>query len=487
MRRNAQAALIEIAVVGHTNVGKTSLLRTLARQPGFGEVSDRPGTTRHVERIDLRVDGVAAVRFYDTPGLEDAIALQHYWQSLPGSFENPVERVRAFLAGPEAHTSFEQEAKVLRKMLEVDAGIYVIDCRQALLPKYRSEIAMLCACARPLMPVLNFMGAAGSQVQPWRDLLTGFNLHIVMEFDAVAPFAGAEERLFSDLSVLLRERQTELHAVVRFLARQGRERRAAAVTLAARLLVHAAAQRVLVPSSRLQSLEDRRAQATQALRRDSGEAMKACVQAVLAVYGFRLDDADVQMAHWSAGRWEDDLFNAALLHDAGLKLGTGAALGAAVGFAADVAMAGISLGAATALGATLGGVISQGWSQIPRKLGHKWQGIEELTLEDAVLVALAQSLLALIVALERRGHAAQARLNIAAAAAALAADNSQGVAVPDNGECEALRQVVRALAPARGLEPIQAGLAMSGDQGSRRKALTDQVARHLLNALELRV
>ena len=48
---------IAIAVVGHTNAGKTSLLRTLTRRSGFGEVSDRPGTTRHVESIDLRIDG----------------------------------------------------------------------------------------------------------------------------------------------------------------------------------------------------------------------------------------------------------------------------------------------------------------------------------------------------------------------------------------------------------------------------------------------
>ncbi len=483
MKRPEPARLIEIAVVGHTNVGKTSLLRTLARQQSFGEVSDRPGTTRHVERIDLRVDGAPAVRFYDTPGLEDAVALQHYLQSLPGSFDNPVERVRAFLAGPEAHAAFEQEAKVLRKTLEADAAIYVIDCRQELLPKYRSEIAILCACARPVMPVLNFMAAAGDRVQAWRELLAGFNLHIVMEFDAVAPFVGAEGQLFHDLSVLLRERQDELQAVVGYLARQGRERRAAAITLAARLLVHAAAQRVAVSSTTLQSLEDRRADAMQTLRRGLAEGMQACVQAVLGVYGFRPGDADVQMASWTSGRWENDLFNPELLQDAGRKLGTGAAVGAAVGFAADVALAGMSLGAATALGAAVGGAASQGWSQIPRKLRNKLQGIEELTLEDAVLLALADSLLSLITALERRGHAASARLDIPAAA------SGHPVAIQDATEDEerqALWHVVRSLAPARGLPPAKSASATASDQGARREALIEQVAGTLLDALQLR-
>ena len=187
---------IAIAVVGHTNAGKTSLLRTLTRQGSFGEVSDRPGTTRHVERIDLRIDGRAAVRFFDTPGLEDAVALQHHLRSLPGEFGNPVDRVRAFLAGPEAHAAYEQEAKVLRTMLEVDAAVYVIDCRQDVLPKYRSEIELLCACARPVMPVLNFIAASAERADAWRELLTGFNLHVWMQFDAVAPFVGAERQLF---------------------------------------------------------------------------------------------------------------------------------------------------------------------------------------------------------------------------------------------------------------------------------------------------
>ena len=58
---------LKLAVVGHTNVGKTSLLRTLTRDVGFGEVSHRPSTTRHVEGARLSVDGQALLELYDTP------------------------------------------------------------------------------------------------------------------------------------------------------------------------------------------------------------------------------------------------------------------------------------------------------------------------------------------------------------------------------------------------------------------------------------
>ena len=61
--------LLHIVVAGHTNAGKTSLLRTLTRQRDFGAVSENPGTTRATQAATLRVDGHAAVRFLDTPGL----------------------------------------------------------------------------------------------------------------------------------------------------------------------------------------------------------------------------------------------------------------------------------------------------------------------------------------------------------------------------------------------------------------------------------
>ena len=111
--------ILRVAVVGHTNTGKTSLLRTLARDVAFGQVSDSAGTTRHVEGLRLIADGQPAVELFDTPGMEDAIALLEFVDalSMPGERLDGPERVARFLATPEAHARFEQEAKVLRQML----------------------------------------------------------------------------------------------------------------------------------------------------------------------------------------------------------------------------------------------------------------------------------------------------------------------------------------------------------------------------------
>ena len=193
---------LRIAIVGHTNAGKTSLLRTLTRQVDFGEVSDRPGTTRHAEAIDLRLDGAVAVRFIDTPGLEDSVALLEYLNTLEA--DSRPERVRAFLRGPEASRSFEQEAKVLRALIEqADAAMIVIDTREPVLPKYRAEIEILSWCAKPIMPVLNFVRYVGTRLDDWHQALLESGLHARVEFDVVAPFNGSERQLYSDLATLL--------------------------------------------------------------------------------------------------------------------------------------------------------------------------------------------------------------------------------------------------------------------------------------------
>ena len=156
---------LKLAVVGHTNVGKTSLLRTLTRDVGFGAISHRPSTTQHVEGARLSVDGEALIELYDTPGFEDAVALYDYLEQLPRQGErlDGPEQVQRFLHSSEAGQRFEQEAKVLRQLLQSDAGLYVIDAREPVLAKYRDELAILAMCGKPLLPVPNNVKPNGAK------------------------------------------------------------------------------------------------------------------------------------------------------------------------------------------------------------------------------------------------------------------------------------------------------------------------------------
>jgi GTP-binding protein len=54
----------EIAFLGRSNVGKSSLLNRLAHQPGLAFTSSRPGCTRLINFFDIDTE----VRFVDLPG-----------------------------------------------------------------------------------------------------------------------------------------------------------------------------------------------------------------------------------------------------------------------------------------------------------------------------------------------------------------------------------------------------------------------------------
>ena len=422
---------IAIAVVGHTNAGKTSLLRTLTRRRRFGEVSPRPGTTRHVEAVDLVVDGSAALRWLDTPGLEDPIGLRDALGPLRADM-TPPQRIRAFLATRAAQEAFEQEAKVLRTLLEIDAALFVIDCREPVVAKFRSEVEILASCGKPVLPVLNFVLDPQSREAAWSALLADFALHAQVRFDAVAPFDDGQAQLYASLQALLPQRQAALRAVTAFLDREREARDEAALRLIADALLALAAMRVTLSRDEL-AAPPRKRQIVEAFRAEVLQRARRAVQDLLEIHAFARDDAELAMLPWLDGRWATDLFHPETLRDAGVRLGKGAAIGAGIGLAADVALAGLSLGAAAALGATLGGAASQGFGTLGRRLANALQGREALSLEDTVVLVVAQRLLGLHRALCARGHAADDRVDL------------ERAALP----AEQFQPVLRALQPAR--------------------------------------
>ncbi|WP_346833148.1 GTPase/DUF3482 domain-containing protein [Pseudomonas abietaniphila] len=393
---------LKLAVVGHTNVGKTSLLRTLTRDVGFGEVSHRPSTTRHVEGARLSVDGEALLELYDTPGLEDAIALLDFLERLdrPGERLDGPARLARFLEGSEARQRFEQEAKVLRQLLASDAGLYVIDAREPVLAKYRDELAVLASCGKPLLPVLNFVSSSRHREPDWREALARLGLHALVRFDSVAPPEDGERRLYESLALLLENSRGQLERLIADQQAQREVRRHSAARLIAELLLDCAACRrsVATTSDQVQSAIDD-------VRKAVRHREQRCVEALLKLYAFRREDASASDLPLLDGRWGDDLFNPETLKLLGVRVGGGIAAGAAAGAGVDLLVGGITLGAAALVGAIAGGALQTARSYGGRLLG-KLKGQRELTVDDAVLRLLALRQRQLLIALEARGHAA---------------------------------------------------------------------------------
>lgn len=195
---------LNLAVVGHTNTGKTSLMRTLLRDVHFGEVKDEAGTTRHVEQATIRLNHTDLVHLFDTPGLEDATGLLEWLENNTPARADGIERLETFLSSELAQNDFSQEAKVIRQVLNSNMSIYVIDAREPILAKYKDELTLLSWCARPLMPVFNFI--AKQDLKEWSDMLARRGLHVHVGFDTVAFDFEGEMRLWDNLSTMLPNR-----------------------------------------------------------------------------------------------------------------------------------------------------------------------------------------------------------------------------------------------------------------------------------------
>jgi hypothetical protein len=399
---NSKESLLRIAVVGHTNTGKTSLLRTLTRDVRFGQVSPNPSTTRHVESARLLLDGRPVLELLDTPGMEDSVSLLEFLEHLaPGERLDGPSRIQRFLETPEAKARFEQEAKVLRQMLQSDAAFYVVDARDPVLAKHRDELEVLGSCGIPLLPLLNFVSDPEAKQEPWREALARTGLHAIISFDTVAPARDGERLLYEKLATVLDSHRTTLQGLIRSHEEDARQRHAAALALLAELLVDIAACRVAAtpePESALKAT-------IAGMNRRVREREQQCVSALLSLYSFLPEDLNPEQLPLIDGRWQDDLFDPDTLQAMGVKVGSGAAAGAAAGFGIDLMVGGISLGAAAAIGALAGG----GWQTL-RHYGERLLGLvsgeQSLRIDDSILRLLATRQLQLIHALEHRGHAA---------------------------------------------------------------------------------
>ncbi len=397
---------LKIAVVGHTNTGKTSLLRTLTRDRLFGEVDDAPGTTRHVQSASVTLDGQTALLWYDTPGLEDSVSLRDHVENISDPLQriDHHDRIERFLADPAAQMSFEQEHRVLTQVMQSDALLYVVDARDQVLAKHRDELFLLQACARPVLPVLNFVASAEADIKPWVQMFARQAMHIYVQFDSISPPVNGQQMMYDTLGQLLVQHQPLFKALSASVAQERRNRIMAALESLSCLCTSVASLSRMVKDK---ATEIDTAVSEQ--QHDVRQQEKAFVEQVLDLYEFDPQDYLLGTDGWQAGQWQADVFSEQTLANLGIKLGTGAAVGAAAGAVVDILSAGLSLGTGTLIGAAAGSA----WQSVDRfgkDVAAKWRGQRSLMVSDAVVLAIATRNIRLIAALEQRGHASKQRV-----------------------------------------------------------------------------
>lgn len=408
MHRSTHPA-INVAVVGHTNTGKTSLLRTLLRDDRFGEIEDLAGTTRYVEKSTIFCGDDAVLDLFDTPGFEDSSALLQALDELSKTLHArmPADLLREFISQADASPDFEQEIKVLRQAMNSDVLLYIIDVREPLLGKYRDEVEILSKAGKPILPVFNFIAGNQASLTRWREQMTQFNLHAALEFDTVAFDFESEKRLYQKLQSLLEAQYDSLQSLIDYRQEIWKN------------LNHAAAQRIFLLISEVacyrREVDEKRSVSevdVTSLQEFVRSAEQRAVRDLLTMFMFTQTDIDIQQLAVRDGQWTLDIFSVHTLKDFGLNTGATALKGAAAGAGIDLMVGGLSLGAATLLGAAVGA----GWATVRRyqqELKAAWRGHKWLCVDDNTVSLLYLRQRKLLHTLTQRGHAAQNGLQLA--------------------------------------------------------------------------
>lgn len=386
---------LKLAVVGHTNTGKTSILRTLLRDKYFGEVKNAPATTRHVERavISHSETEQALVSLFDTPGLEDASGVMDWLEDNTASRRDGIERLEQFLANvPTMDEDYSQEAKVIKQLLGSDMAIYVVDAREPVLARYKDELTILSWAAIPIMPVFNFINTHDTHIKDWQTMLARRNLHVATQFDSVAFEFEDEIKLWDNLATMLTDANILEQLISMRQANWATLYEESSVIIADFLLnVSSFVKEIDEEDDPLPTLNEMQ----QAVRQ--GE--RNMQQQLLNLYKFY--DNEVAVTPLVLQEYQQDPFDSEVLKNYGIRTTSGAAAGALVGMGIDAAALGVTLGLGTALGSLAGGLLSN-----TGKIADMITGVKHLYIDPATITLLATRSLVLLNTLRHRGHAA---------------------------------------------------------------------------------
>lgn len=384
-----------IAIVGHTNTGKTSLIRTLTRERNFGEVRDEASTTIDVSAITLSSDSIE-FNYIDTPGLEDAMGILEILDA-----EHPIQqkieettRLKAFIEDTRFQQDFEQEIKVIKQLFNADLTLYVIDARLPFLPKFNDEITLILQTHKPLLPILNFL--EGEHLADWKQHLKAHGIHHYLEFDTVMP--PQMQRLYEQIAIMFPELYDEIHQFIALEKMAEEERFEEAMQLLANYFINLMTFQI----------KAKKRKAAESISRKMAKGVehfeKGMIDSLLSLYRFNREDVKYLKIDVEQSRFNPDFFTADNLIDFSMQFGKGASVGAGVMAGVDAIAGFTTLGAATATGAILGG-ISSTFKHYGSRLLNDLQDIETYCLNDEAVANLSSRMLLLIALLSGRSHA----------------------------------------------------------------------------------
>ena len=119
-----KSELPEVAFIGRSNVGKSSLINSLLQRKGLAKVSRTPGKTRLINLFRITSDDPGLARFVvvDLPGYGYAKvskALRAQWAPLIEQYLSGSEQLRAVVMLVESRVLSEQDRETITWLLSV--------------------------------------------------------------------------------------------------------------------------------------------------------------------------------------------------------------------------------------------------------------------------------------------------------------------------------------------------------------------------------
>jgi len=375
---------VTLSLISHTNVGKTTLARTLLRRD-VGEVHDRAHVTEVSEAYPLLETENARLRLWDTPGFGDTRRLmrrlRHEQDPLGWFLHQLWDRVvdRPLWCSQEAVRNIKEEADVV---------LYLVNAAEepAAAGYVSMELDLLEWMDRPVLVVLNQVGEDSRDLeQEWRSFVAERAIvRGVLPLDAFSRSWTEEGVLLEAVRELLDgEKQAAMRALTaawndrnlavfrdccremaELLARISSDRETAEAP-AAKPRERGTVER-LAGALKFGAIDKRKAMA--ALDRRLDEEIRSLMSRMIDAHGI---DGE------SAARIEQRVQDFQVRGRAAFDGRSGAVAGAVVsgvlgGLAADVLAGGLSLGGGMIAGGILGAL---GGSALAR--GYRWIGGDE--------------------------------------------------------------------------------------------------------------
>lgn len=357
---------VTLSLVSHTNVGKTTLARTLLRRD-VGQVLDQPHVTDVSEAFPaIEVDGTRLL-LWDTPGLGDTVRLLKRLRSEGnpiGWFLHQVwdrHRDRPLWCSQEALRNVREDADIVLYLVNAaerpqDAG-YVTP-----------ELEILTWLGRPTLVLLNQTGASGAAAarlaDEWRAFVAPHAVvKDVLPLDAFTRSWVQEDVLFEHVVPLLEgDKRAAMQRLARAWRARNREIFARSMELVAGDLARAATDREPLPRA-LASVAQKKA-AMEALASRLERAQSRLWDEVVAAHGLEGTYAVEVRRHLDAFVFTGEQ---KLTPERGALIGS-VLSGALGGLAADFLAGGLTLGGGLIAGAILGAIGGAGLGHAVRLL-----------------------------------------------------------------------------------------------------------------------